>query len=295
MFRSGRVLASLVVAAWLLGACGSVTVVPGASPVATPRPVDPEPDDTPRTGPAGGSWTGTITVKGVIDVDKSESGDNDQDPNSAYYHTYTKTRSNHIDVTDTFTIEADDPESLAYGIHAIVFDGSPGTNTGSTDVSEIYHWNKKNSGCTWKEESGHEMSGSWSGAGQLGGSVEFKEDGSYLGYLQVTPDGDLPTLPTHSWLENSDISANCEEVEPGYDMTEEGGPSFTWATEHYGDTTTDGGNVLIEGTIAPNSTVVEGSETWEIGSPMPEIEVDPITMTITWHFEHSGPITLPHD
>ena len=65
--------------------------------------------------------------------------------------------------------------------------------------------------------------------------------------------------------------------------------------ENYGDTTTDGGSVLVEGTIAPNSTVVEGSETWEIGSYLPDIEFDPITMTITWHLEHSGPITLPHD
>jgi hypothetical protein len=296
------VLAAAVVAILTFG-CASTQIVgvgPAGTPASNNQPIDEPidyPVDTPRTGPAPGTWTGTITVRGVIDVDKSDSGDNDQDPNSAYYQTYTRTKTNQTDVTDTFTIEAEDPESLAYGINAIDFDGEPGQNTGSSDQSEIYHWDKQNSGCTWKEENGTEMSGSWNGTGELGGSLEFQEDGSYLASLQVTPNGDLPSLQMHSWLENSDISANCEEVEPGYDNTEEAGPPFTWATENYGDTTTDGGSVLIEGTIAPNATVVDGTGTWEIGGQgfLPDSEVEPITMTITWHLAHSGPITLPHD
>jgi hypothetical protein len=102
-------------------------------------------------------------------------------------------------------------------------------------------------------------------------------------------------LQRHGWSENSDISALCEEFKPGYDQTEDAGPQFVWATENYGHLATDGSNVIIEGTIAPNSTVVDGSRTWEIGSPLRGLEFDPIDVTATWHIEHTGPITLPHD
>jgi hypothetical protein len=292
MLRTGRVLVSLLVAGGLFGACTSVTVGPGATrPPATELVL---PDDTPAHGPAGGSWTGTITLRAIIDVNEEKDGDNDLDPNSAYYATYHKTRTNQLDVTDTFTVSADDPESVEYGISGVTLDG-PAANTGSTDVSEVYLWDKQNSGCTWKEHSGHEMSGSWNGSGKVDGSLEFQEDGSYTVFLSVTDASDAPTLQMHSWLENSDISANCEEVEPGYDTTEEAGPQFVWTTDRYGDTTTDGGSVVIEGTVGQNSTVVEGSKTWEIGSSFPGLEVDPINVTATWHLEHSGPITLPHD
>ena len=143
---------------------------------------------------------------------------------------------------------------------------------------------------TWTEESGFESSGSWTGSGDPEVSLEFQQDGSYTVFLRVSPEGDYPSLDTHSWLENSDISANCEEVEPGYDNNEEGSPLFAWVEENYGDATTDGSSFVIEGEVGANSSVVEGSQSWTMDSP------DGFTISADWRFERTaGPIVLPHD
>jgi len=282
----------------LVGGCSSGGVV--IQPVPTPRPVDNVPVATPRTGQSAGSWTGTITMEGTIDVNKSTEGDNGQDPNSTYYDTYTKTRTNQTHVSDSYTLTADDPESLEYGISGVTFGGDADV-TGSSDQNTVQIWDMGNSGCTWTETNHDEANGSWSESGEPEGSLEFEEDGSYRVFLRVSPSGaEYPSVDTHSWQEISDISANCEATDEPYDVTMEGSPPFGWVNELLGKKATDGSYVEIAGTVANGSTTVSGSKSWEVGAQFPELqpedsEIDPINVTINWNFQHTGPITLPHD
>jgi hypothetical protein len=239
-------------------------------------------------------------MDGAIDVNKTKDGDNGQDPNSTYYETYTETRTNQTHVSDSYTVTAEDPSSLAYGISGVEFEGTAEV-TGSSDQNTVRITNAQNSGCTWKETKHDEANGSWNDTGEPLGSLEFDEDGSYRVYFDVSPSGEeYPTVDTHSWLEYSNISANCEVNEEPYDVTMEGTPPFGWVSELLGRKATDGSYVEIAGTIPPNATTVSGTKSWEIGAQMPEFqpedsEIDPIDVTITWNFEHTGPITLPHD
>lgn len=287
-------LATLGLSAVMAGCTG--TQIVGGAPTEPGFPDDTAedfpsdyPEDTPGDIPSGGSWTGKITLKASINVDESTHGDNGQNPNSTYYATYTRDRSNHLDVTDTFTVSGEVGEG-SMALAGFQFSG-PAQNTGSADVSDVYVWDKQNSGCTWTEEDGHTMSGSWNGSGQLEGGLDLREDGSYSVALDLRPN-DRPTLPMRDWQKNSDISANCEEVEPGYDTNGEGGPLFAWVTDEYGRPTTDGRFVVIEGTASPTAPLIEGTDSWQIGNAFPDVapdlEVDPIDVTATWRFERSA-------
>lgn len=248
------------------------------------------PEDTPRNGPPAGTWSGTISVRAELAVDEQLSGDNGQDPNSVYFHTYTGEHSWHIDVTDTYTVTGEDPESLEYGITGVTLEGEV-ANVGSETALDRRLWNKKNSGCTWNEDSGSESSTTWSSSGDSASSIEFDEVGTYRLYLGYNPTSDPPTGTLHSWLENSNISANCEEVEDGYDTTDEAGPFIWWATDQYGGWTSDNTQsaVVEERLTDPSSGVVEGSRTWDMYTP------EGSTLTVTWSLQHTGPITLPRN
>jgi len=80
----------------------------------------------------------------------------------------------------------------------------------------------------------------------------------------------------------------------------EGSPPFGWVNELLGKKATDGSYVEIAGTVANGSSTVTGSKSWGVGAQFPEwqpedSEIDPINVTINWSFQHTGPITLPHD
>ena len=77
---------------------------------------------------AGGTWTGTITINGVINEDKTEDGSSG-DVGSTYYETYTKHDVTQTNVTDTFNITANDPEDLTFGISSVNFGARPLTRT----------------------------------------------------------------------------------------------------------------------------------------------------------------------
>jgi hypothetical protein len=269
----------------LVTAACSATIGPGGG--ATPTPFV-DPTDTPYAGPATGTWTGTITFTGVINVDKTEPGHSDLDPNNTYYEEWVTTEATHLNATDTFTIAAADDDDLTYGIHSVDLQGSA-ANSGTTLERYVTVTDKGNSGCTWKQEDGDETTGSWSGSGSSVGELQFSEDGSY--FIRIRADaGDPAVVPHRYWLKYSDISANCEVNEPEFDNTEDGAPIVEWVSSHLGEADVDGTYISIEGQLntANPGTTVDGTKTWEMAFP------EGLTITITWHLVHSGPIVLPH-
>jgi hypothetical protein len=268
----------------------AVACTGGAGSGASPTPFV-APTDTPYNGPARGAWSGTITVRGVIDVNKSENGSSG-DTGSVYYETYTKNDVTQTDVTDTFTISANDPDDLTYGIHQVDLGGSA-ANAGTTLERYLTTWQKGNSGCTWTEEDGTETKGSWSENGDAVGSMRFSEDGSYSIDIHANtalsngeqPDG--PKLPYRNWQAVTNLTAGC--TGNGYDTTTTQGPGIEWASSFLGTADKNGVYSRIDGQLNASNpgSVVDGSVTWELS------EQD-ITLTITWHLVHEGPIVVPH-
>lgn len=289
---------SLAAVAWFLvpsitGACGAqppAGPVLTTGPVQTSRPTLSEPDVTDPPAVAGGSWTGTITLHGVINKDETKdisSGD----PGSTYYETGTSHDTTQTDVTDTFNITANDPEDVTYGIDSVDFAGAA-ANTGTTLERYIQNWNKQNSGCTWKEELGDQTSGNWNGAGTANGSLRLNEDGSYsidvsAGASDANGEYQTPELPHRTWLTVSDVSAGCTG-DTTYDTTDTQGPIVWWVSSLIGETDVNNLYSDIHGQIigAPGTTI-DGSISWNLQLPA-------VKMDITWHLVHSGPIVLPH-
>ncbi len=274
----------------VVAACGGAAVGPGGT--ATPYEAT-EPDDTPYNGPAPGAWTGTITVRGVIDIDKTEDGSSG-DPGSTYYETYTTHDVTQADATDTFTITANDPDDITYGIDLVDLGGSA-ANAGTTLERYTTTSDKQNSGCTWTEEVGTETTGSWTGSGAAVGSLRFSEDGSYsieIGADTTGPDGfaaEGPKLPHRIWDKITDLSAGCEGDSLETTATE--GPIVEWASSFLGSLDVNNIYARIDGQMdaANPGSVVDGEINWELSSP------EGMTLTITWHLVHDGPISLPHD
>jgi hypothetical protein len=261
-----------------------------AGPVGTATPA--APTDTPGNAPLPGGWQGTITLHAVIDVNTTKDGHNG-DPGSVYYETYTTTELTQTDVTDTYTISAHDPDDLTYGIHEVDLAGSA-ANAGTTDERYVTTTQKSNSGCTWTDEVGTETSGSWNGSGKAEGTLQFNEDGSYS--IDIRPglsgpngeSADSPQLPYRNWEAISNLSAGCNGT--GYDNTTTQGPIVWWVSSLLGDPDINYIYSRIDGqmnTASPGSTA-DGTVTWEMASPQG------LTMTITWHLVHDGPIVLPH-
>jgi hypothetical protein len=267
-------------------ACGGQVVVgPGQTqPTNVGEPEETEPPVVP-----GGTWTGTITIHGVINEDETKdvtSGD----PGSTYYETGTTHDTTQVDVTDTFNVTAKD-DDMTFGISSVDFEGSA-ANSGSTLERYVQNWNKQNSGCTWKEESGTQVSGSWNDTGRADGSLRLSEDGSYT--IDISADvGDAngeyetPELPHRNWLTLSDLSAGCEK-NSGYDQTDTQGPLVWWASDSLGDTDVNDKYAYLEGQISGTpGTTIDGSMSFDLKSPAMKLDA-------TWHLVHSGPIILPH-
>jgi hypothetical protein len=249
-----------------------------------PEPVDPE---EPPSGPPPGTWTGTIVIEAVIDFSKTEDTSSG-DPGSVYYEEQTVNEEIQLTATDTFTIDAPDPDDLVYGIHQVDFEGTA-SNSGNTLERYVTLSDKQNSGCTWNEEQGQETIGSWSGDGEPVGYVQFSEDGSY--YISLRADySDEAEVPKRTWLEYTNISANCEPNYAPYDTTEPWSPLVQWASQYLGSSDVNGVYSQIEGQLNASNpgSVVEGSMSWEMDFP------EGLTLTATWNLVHDSPIVLPH-
>jgi hypothetical protein len=114
-----RVSATLFVAI----SAGACNAAPASGPKQTAAALPPPAVETNAPAPAAGTWTGTLTIHGVIDINKTENG-SDGDPGSTYYDAYTKNDVTQTDVTDTFNISASDPEDLTFGIDQVDLGGS---------------------------------------------------------------------------------------------------------------------------------------------------------------------------
>ena len=268
-------------------ACGGQAPV---GPAQTTLPTFAQPDVTEPAVLPGGSWTGTITLHGVINQDETKdisSGD----PGSTYYETGTSHDTTQTDVTDTFNVTANDPEDVTYGIDSVDFAGAA-ANSGTTLERSVQNWNKQNSGCTWKEELGTQTSGTWNGTGKADGSLRLNEDGSYHIELSASV-GDAngeyqtPELPHRMWLTVSDVSAGCTGA-TAYDTTDTQGPLVWWVSNLLGETDVNNKYASIDGQIngTPGSTI-DGTISWNLQLPA-------VKMDITWHLVHTGPIVLPH-
>ena len=170
---------------------------------------------------------------------------------------------------------------------------------GSTVDRMVTTWQKRNSSCHWTQEDGQEMTGSWSKSGTAGGYVQIMEDGSYNIVIGPEDTGPEATLPERHWTTYSNVSANCEgDVDE--DRTEQWGPNPEWASQAFNESDANCERPSIAGQLDPAQpgSVVEGSMTWEIGTCVSEWVLDPpppivTTLTVDWHLEHDGPITLP--
>jgi len=275
----------------VLAACSAA---PATNPIPTPAPgaatVAPARAETDAPAPPSGTWTGTITLHGVINQDETKdisSGD----VGSVYYESGTSHDTTQTDATDTFNVTGQDPSDVSYGMDGFDFTGSA-ANTGTTLERYVQNWNKQNSGCTWKEELGDQTSGSWNGTGKPDGSLRISEDGSYHIELSASV-GDAngeyqtPALPHRLWLTVSDVSAGCTG-DTAYDTTDTQGPIVWWVSSLLGETDVNNKYASIDGQISgtPGNTI-DGSITWNLTLPA-------VKMDITWHLVHSGPIVLPH-
>ena len=274
-------------------ACGA-SQVPGtqrpAGQVPTARPQVDEPDATEPAAVAGGSWTGTITLHGVINQDETKditSGD----VGSTYYQTGTSHDTTQVDVTDTFAINGKDPEDVSYGIDGFDFSGTA-ANAGTTLERYVQNWNSQNSGCTYKEEVGTQVAGSWNSTGTANGKLNLSDDGSYtidVSAGSADPNGEevSPALPHRVWDTFSDISAGCV-AKSGGDVTDTQGPLVWWVSSFLGETDVNNKYSGISGQIPGTpGTTIDGSNSWTLKLPA-------MKMDIAWHLVHDSPIVLPH-
>lgn len=274
------------------GACGAQTPVgPAQATRPASAPTQGDSNDTEPSAVAGGTWTGTITINGVINEDKTEDGSSG-DVGSTYYETYTTHDVTQTNVTDTFNITANDPEDLTFGIVDVNLGGTS-DNSGSTLERNVTTYDAGNAGCgTYTEEDGTETKGSWTGSGKAEGTLHFNHDGSYSIDIRenvTLPSGyepDGPQLPYRNWKTFSGLAAGC--VGNGYDTTTTQGPIVWWASDFIGELDVNDMYSDLSGQISGTpGTTVDGSITWHLQLPAG------MTMTDTWHLVHSGPIVLP--
>jgi hypothetical protein len=279
----------------LVGCAGAPPVgQAGTSQAGKPAAPTSVEEDPTTAGVAPGSWTGTITFHAVANVNKT-TNDTSGDPGNVYYETSTTTEANAGDSVDTFAINARDGTDLEFGISAVELDGGKADTHGNEDYKTTIVTKKSNSGCTWTEELGDEVSGSWADSGTSVGELRFSDDGSYSIELRAStagPDGvqpDGPQIDHRMWIKNSDISAGCSG-DPAYDTTAKEGPTLLWASNLLGQPDVNGIYSAIQGKLDATNpgTTVDGTSTWKLVAPAQEL-------TITWHLVHSTPIVLPHD
>ncbi len=286
-----------VVVGLSLAAC---TGAPGG-PVGSNEPSAGAPTATPlpaaTTPIVAGGWSGTITFHAVLDHVKDETSTSG-DPGSVYYETSLSHDETRADVTDTFTVTGDDPQDLEFGISSVELSG-PVANEGTTLERYVITSDKHNAlGCHFTEEVGSEVSGDWSHDTNGTGGIRFNDDGSYTITMSASGDPqtgempDTPQLPKRLWdtftiLEGA--AADCPGQGPEVTTTE--GPVVEWASSFIGETdVTSGQYSSIEGQLNASNpgSVVEGSSTFTFALPK-------MTLTVTWHLVHDGPIVLPHE
>jgi hypothetical protein len=286
-------LATTLLIAFSAGCSGATIVPAGSGGPPAQRATTPADEFEEPSGPPPGHWTGTITVRGVIAIDRTKDGSSG-DPGSTYYETFTQHEVTQTDATDTYTINTADDGDLTYGIHEVTLDGTA-ANAGSTLESYVTTYQKANSGCTWTEDDGTETKGSWAQTGGVVGSVRFSDDGSYS--IEVRPDTtgpdgyqlEGPQLPYRSFQIVTNLSAGCQGN--GYDTTTTQAPIFDWPSTFLGEADVNNVYSRIKGQLpagTPGSTV-DGSINWELGSP------EGMKLIIGWHLVHDSPIVLPHD
>lgn len=248
--------------------------------------VNPVPSDMgPLTPPEPGRWTGTITLRAVIDHQENEEGSSGE-PGSTYYQTFVRDDVTQESVTDALAITGTDPDDGSGGIGRVRLDGT-GTLEGSTHQLSVVTWQKQNSGCTWTEVERTETDGSWSGSGTATGELVFDTDGSY--FLDVFPQFDEPEPMTQYYTDTiSDLSPGCEGE--GYETDMPAGPLLPSASWLLGQADIDGVYIRLSGRLDagdPRSEVT-GSGTWYLEWPLVGT-----TLAAEWHLVHDGPILLP--
>src|SRR4051812_46430372 len=194
-FRRVSTTVALVAGLLIMVACAGApaAVQPGTSTRATPvgSTTDAGEDAPTTAAAAAGTWTGTITVHAVASVNKT-TNDTSGDPGSVYYETSTTTETNAGDSVDTFAINAHDDSDLEFGISHVDLKGGKADTAGSQDFKTTIVSKKSNSGCTWTEELGDEVAGSWTDSGKSVGDLRFSDDGAYSIELRAStagPDG----------------------------------------------------------------------------------------------------------
>jgi hypothetical protein len=288
-----RAIATILLAIGLTACSASPGAVGSAAPAGSEVAVDSsapseDPGDNPPATNAAvpGGWTGTITFHAVLDTVKNDTSTSGQ---GVYQETQTTHDTTQADVTDTFTVTGKDPDDLSLGIGSVDLSGSV-ANSGTTLERYVIVSDKYNAlGCHWTEETGTEVSGSWSGNATGPGSISFSADGSYR--IEIGAGGDpvtgesppTPELPKRLWDTNTIIAGAATDCPgPGLDEKATEGPIVQWASSILGAYDTVDGKL---DTANPGS-VVDGSKTFDITLPDAKL-------TVSWHLAHDGPITLP--
>lgn len=274
-----------ILLAFAVAACSASPGLAGPSgPAGGPTP-SPSPAST--GGAVPGGWQGTISFHAVVDIltdETTESGD----PGSLFHQTTTEHYELRADVTDDFTVSGADGDDVTYGVVEVDLAGQV-SNGGTHFERVVYTSDKHNAlGCHYLDETGSEISGSWTHGANGHGKIRFSDDGTYTITVGVSGDpatGEMPDsadLPQRLWkgytiLEGAPI--DCPP--PGYEQKTTGRASFEWASSVRGGT---------EGSLDPANpgSVVDGSVTFDTTSP-------DATVTVTWHLVHDGPINLPHN
>ncbi len=281
--RHGRLTAGavLVLLAAGLSGCGGAGGVPSA---AAPTPEATSPDGTPPTGTASaGAWHGTVSFHAVINELKD--GPSPDDPTIKIHE---ETRA---DVTDEFKVGGSEPADTAdFGTSLVNLTGSV-ANHGSTKERYVYTSDKVNAlGCHYTDETGTDVTGSWTENATAQGAIRFSEDGSYTidmvaGGDPVTGESLTPQLPKDLWETFTILAgapADCPTALGHQAATE--GPVLLWASSAKGPYDQIAGHAAGSGP----GTAVDGSASFVVDAPLKT------TITVTWHLVHDGALVLPH-
>lgn len=224
----------------------------------------------------------------------SESGD----PGSVYHETMLTHSETRADVTDTFTVSGADPEDMTFGIGTVDLTGSV-ANAGTTLERAVFTSDKHNAlGCHYTDEVGSEVSGPWAHDANGTGSIRFNDDGSYRITMSASGDPqtgetpESPQLPKRLWETYTILEGAANDCPgAGYEVTDTEGPVVEWASSFIGELDVASGQFSsIGGQLNASNpgSVVEGSSTFTFALPK-------MTLTVTWHLVHDGPIVLSHE
>lgn len=224
----------------------------------------------------------------MTSVDTTETSTSGE-PGTLGYSTITIHNVIQTEASDELTLTgSDDEEAAMFGIGSVDLTGS-GSNSGNTLEQVIITSDEHNAlGCHYTDETGTEVSGSWSQPGVAEGTINFSEDGSYTIQISAsnmdpsTGETLSPELPKTLWETFTILEGAANDCPPPgrSEVQDTIGPIYDWASSvAYG---------TIGGQIDPANppSVVDGSVTL-VHDDSPEA-----TVTVTWHFVHDGPIVV---